>query len=48
MKSRKDIIVALAGGSLSLAFTFLLKDNFNIIAATVAAAFVGVCLDDEA
>ena len=45
LKNKKDILVALAAGVLSAALAFVMRDNFNIIAATVAAAFIGVCIE---
>jgi 4-azaleucine resistance transporter AzlC len=45
LKNKKDILIALVSGTLSVVLTFVIKDNFNIIAATVAAAFIGVCIE---
>jgi 4-azaleucine resistance transporter AzlC len=45
LKNKKDILVALAAGILSTALAFVLKDNFNIIAATMTAASVGVLIE---
>jgi len=45
LKNRKDIAVAFASGILSVVFAFIMNNNFNIIASTVIAASIGVCLD---
>lgn len=45
MKNKKDVLISLAAGILSVALVFVLKDNFNIIVATTAAALIGVCIE---
>jgi 4-azaleucine resistance transporter AzlC len=45
MKNKTDILVAVSSGLLSVILALLLKDNFNIIIATILAAVIGVCLD---
>lgn len=45
LKGKSDILVSLAAGILSVVLVFLLKDNFNIIVATVLAATLGAWLD---
>ena len=45
LKGKKDILVSLIAGVTSVVFIFILKDNFNIIAATALAATIGVWLE---
>lgn len=45
MKNKKDILISLAAGILSTVLAFVLKDNFNILVATTAAALLGVCIE---
>ncbi|HHY82683.1 MAG TPA: AzlC family ABC transporter permease [Clostridiales bacterium] len=45
IKDRKDIFVAISSGVLSVALAYFMKNNFNIITATIVAAFIGVCLE---
>lgn len=45
LKGKSDVLVSLTAGILSVALTYLLKDNFNIIFATMAAAMLGAWLE---
>lgn len=45
--SRVEVITAVAAGILSLLFALTIEGSWNIILATVAAAFLGVYLDGE-
>jgi len=45
LKNKTDVFVAMTAGIMSIFFTFFMKDNFNIIAATAAAACLGVLVE---
>lgn len=45
LKGKSDILVSLTAGILSVIFALFLKDNFNIIIATMLAAMLGAWLD---
>jgi predicted branched-subunit amino acid permease len=47
ISSRVEVITAAAAGILSLVFALTIDGSWNIILATVAAAFLGVYLDGE-